>query len=134
MEAMYRKGLEKTRLTWSRARSEEASLEVETENEDLKESIRTLTEKLSAALANVSAKDDLKAENEVVELKEKLDAADDKNRGLEDRVSHLDGALKECVRQLRQGREEQEQLIQYAVTERTQELQSSKANFREPDS
>lgn len=38
---------------------EEASVEVETENEDLKDSIRTLTEKLSAALANVSAKDDL---------------------------------------------------------------------------
>lgn len=38
---------------------EEASLEVETEKEDLKDSIRTLTEKLSAALANVSAKDDL---------------------------------------------------------------------------
>lgn len=35
------------------------SLEVETENEDLKDSMRTLTEKLSAALANVSAKDDL---------------------------------------------------------------------------
>lgn len=38
---------------------EEFPPEAETENEDLKESIRTLTEKLSAALANVSAKDDL---------------------------------------------------------------------------
>ncbi|XP_020890270.1 filament-like plant protein 1 [Arabidopsis lyrata subsp. lyrata] len=121
------------------------SLEVETENEDLKDSMRTLTEKLSAALANVSAKDDLvkqhvkvaeeavagweKAENEVVELKEKLEAGDDKNRVLEDRVSHLDGALKECVRQLRQARDEQEQRIQDAVIERTQELQSSKTSL-----
>ncbi|KAG2322729.1 hypothetical protein Bca4012_058178 [Brassica carinata] len=126
-------------------RPEEASVEVETENEDLKDSIRTLTEKLSAALANVSAKDDLvnqhvkvaeeavagweKAENEAVELKEKLDAADDKNRELEDRVSHLDGALKECVRQLRQARDEQEQRIQDAVTERTQELQACKTDL-----
>ncbi|CAN7065374.1 unnamed protein product [Brassica oleracea var. botrytis] len=117
---------------------EESPPEAETENEDLKESIRTLTEKLSAALANVSAKDDLvnqhvkvaeeavagweKAENEVVELKEKLDAAEDKNKA-------LDGALKECVRQLRQARDEQEQRIQDAVTEKTQELQASKANL-----
>ncbi|KAG7590479.1 Filament-like plant protein [Arabidopsis suecica] len=121
------------------------SSEVETENDDLKDSMRALTEKLSAALANVSAKDDLvkqhvkvaeeavagweKAENEVVELKEKLEAADDKNRVLEDRVSHLDGALKECVRQLRQARDEQEQRIQDAVIERTQELQSSKTSL-----
>lgn len=65
----------------------------------------------------------------MVELKEKLEAADDKNRVLEDRVSHLDGALKECVRQLRQARDEQEQRIQDAVTERTQELQSSKSSL-----
>lgn len=37
----------------------EVETETETENEDLKDSIKTLTEKLSAALANVSAKDDL---------------------------------------------------------------------------
>ncbi|VVA95637.1 unnamed protein product [Arabis nemorensis] len=123
----------------------EVETETETENEDLKDSIKNLTEKLSAALANVSAKDDLvkqhvkvaeeavagweKAENEVVELKEKLEAADDKNKVLEDRVSHLDGALKECVRQLRQARDEQEQRIQDAVTERTQEFQSSKTSL-----
>ncbi|XP_023643680.1 filament-like plant protein 1 isoform X2 [Capsella rubella] len=126
--------------------SSTVSLEVETGNGDLKDSIRTLSEKLSAALANVSAKDDLvkqhvkvaeeavagweKAENEVVELKEKLEAADDKNRVLEDRVSHLDGALKECVRQLRQARDEQEHIIQDAVIERTQELQSSKTSLQ----
>lgn len=65
----------------------------------------------------------------MVELKEKLEAADDKNRVLEDRVSHLDGALKECVRQLRQARDEQEQRIQDAVIERTQELQSSRTSL-----
>uniref|UniRef100_A0A1J3DHK8 Filament-like plant protein 1 n=1 Tax=Noccaea caerulescens TaxID=107243 RepID=A0A1J3DHK8_NOCCA len=123
----------------------EDSLEVETESEDLKDSVRILTEKLSSALANVSAKDDLvkqhakvaeeavagweKAENEAVALKEKLEAVDDKNKVLEDRVSHLDGALKECVRQLRQARDEQEERIQDAVTERTHDLQSSKTSL-----
>ncbi|EFH69443.1 T26F17.2 [Arabidopsis lyrata subsp. lyrata] len=66
-----------------------------------------------------------KAENEVVELKQKLEDAVDKNIVLEDRVSHLDGALKECVRQLRQFRDEQEKKIQEAVTESTKELQSA---------
>ncbi|CAA7013410.1 unnamed protein product [Microthlaspi erraticum] len=111
----------------------------------LEDSVRTLTEKLSAALASVSAKEDLvkqhakvaeeavagweKAENEAAALKEKLEAVDEKNKVLEDRVSHLDGALKECVRQLRQARDEQEERIQDAVTERTQDLQSSKTNL-----
>lgn len=48
-------------------------------------------------------------------LKQQLDAARQKNSGLEDRVSHLDGALKECMRQLRQAREVQEQKIHEAV-------------------
>lgn len=56
-----------------------------------------------------------KAENEVSSLKQQLDAARQKNSGLEDRVSHLDGALKECMRQLRQAREVQEQKIHEAV-------------------
>ncbi|CAN8234152.1 unnamed protein product [Cochlearia groenlandica] len=123
-------------------KSVDVSLQEETENED---SIKTLTQKLSAALANVSAKDELvnqhakvaeeavagweKAESEAVELKEKLESFDDKNRVLEDRVSHLDGALKECVRQLRQARDEQEERVQDAVAERTQELQSSKTSL-----
>ncbi|KAF8103577.1 hypothetical protein N665_0188s0505 [Sinapis alba] len=133
--------------TMEESHNDDDTIKQPEENEELKDSIRTLTEKLSAALANVSAKDDLvnqhvkvaeeavagweKAENEVVELKEKLEAADDKNRLLEDRVSHLDGALKECVRQLRQARDEQEQMIQDAVTERTQELQASKTSLEE---
>ncbi|CAL9215829.1 unnamed protein product [Arabidopsis halleri] len=66
-----------------------------------------------------------KAENEVVELKQKLEDAAEKNIVLEDRVIHLDGALKECVRQLRQFRDEQERKIQEAVTESTKELQSA---------
>lgn len=68
-----------------------------------------------------------KAENEVLALKQKLEAAYQKNSALEDRLGHLDGALKECVRQLRQSREEQEQKINEAVEIKTREWESSKS-------
>ncbi|KAE8718558.1 CBS / octicosapeptide/Phox/Bemp1 (PB1) domains-containing protein isoform 1 [Hibiscus syriacus] len=103
--------------------------------------IRSLTEKLSAALMNISAKEDLvkqhakvaeeavsgweKAEKDVLALKQQLDAFMKKNTTLEDRVGHLDGALKECVRQLRQAREEQERKNYEAVANKCHELESS---------
>ena len=70
-----------------------------------------------------------KAENEVFSLKQQLEAAAQKNLALEDRVGHLDGALKECVRQLRQAREEQEQKIHEAVAKRTHEWESTKSEL-----
>ncbi|KAK3420281.1 hypothetical protein EUGRSUZ_G01092 [Eucalyptus grandis] len=70
-----------------------------------------------------------KAENEVLVLKKQLEAATQRNSTLEDRISHLDGALKECVRQLRQVREEQEQKIQEAVVKKTGEWESTKAEL-----
>ncbi|EXB53551.1 hypothetical protein L484_007922 [Morus notabilis] len=107
------------------------------------ESVKTLTDKLSAALRSISAKEDLvkqhakvaeeavsgweNAENEVLILKQKLEAANQKNSVLEDRLGHLDGALKECVRQLRQAREEQEQKIHDAVAKKTHEWESLKS-------
>ncbi|KAM1089560.1 hypothetical protein ACFX1X_017580 [Malus domestica] len=106
-------------------------------------SVEALTEKLSAALLNCSAKDDLvkqhakvaeeavsgweKAENEAVRLRQQLEAANKKKSALEDRVGHLDGALKECVRQLRQAREEQDKNTNDAVAKRTREWESSKS-------
>ncbi|KAJ8630946.1 hypothetical protein MRB53_024269 [Persea americana] len=109
---------------------------------EAQDTVKSLTEKLSAALSNISAKDALvkqhakvaeeavsgweKAENEVVALKQQLEAASQKNLALEDRVGHLDGALKECVRQLRQAREEQEQKIHEAIVKKTQEWESAK--------
>uniref|UniRef100_A0A5B7BWN1 Putative Filament-like plant protein isoform 1 n=1 Tax=Davidia involucrata TaxID=16924 RepID=A0A5B7BWN1_DAVIN len=111
-------------------------------SEEVNDRVKGLTEKLSAALVNVSAKDDLvkqhvkvaeeavagweKAENELAVLEQQLEAAVQKNLALEDRVSHLDGALKECVRQLRQAREEQEQRIHEAVVEKTRDWESTK--------
>ncbi|CAI8605552.1 unnamed protein product [Vicia faba] len=110
--------------------------------DDLSDASRDISEKLSAALVNVNAKEDLvkqhakvaeeaiagweKAENEVSVLKKQLETVTLRNSALEDRVTHLDGALKECVRQLRQTREEHEANIQDAVAEKTHELESDK--------
>ncbi|KAL4183509.1 hypothetical protein AMTRI_Chr11g98600 [Amborella trichopoda] len=112
------------------------------EGHETNESVKALSEKLSAALLNISAKEDLvnqhakvaeeavsgweKAENEAATLKQQLDAATLQNSALEERVSHLDGALKECVRQLRQAREEREQAIHEAVIKKTRDLDLTK--------
>ncbi|XP_051124100.1 filament-like plant protein [Andrographis paniculata] len=116
-------------------------------DDELQETIKNLTEKLSAALVNVSAKEDLvkqhakvaeeavagweQAENEVVVLKQQLEAAEVQNSSMEVRITHLDGALKECVRQLRQARDEQAKLISDAVEERGREWELTKAKLEE---
>ncbi|KAL6527546.1 hypothetical protein OROGR_016636 [Orobanche gracilis] len=113
--------------------------------DEVKETVKSLTEKLSAALVNVSAKEDLvkqhakvaeeaiagweKAENEVAALKQQLEAALQQNLNLEVRASHLDGALKECVRQLRQSKDEHEKVISNVVLEKKTEWESGKAEL-----
>ncbi|KAJ0041066.1 hypothetical protein Pint_27496 [Pistacia integerrima] len=115
-------------------------------DEEVTDNVRSLTDKLSAALLNISAKEDLvnqhakvaeeavsgweKAQREVSSLKQQLEAAAQKNSALEDRAAHLDGALKECVRQLRQAREEQQQRIQEAVAEKTRKWESEKSDLQ----
>ncbi|VFQ82420.1 unnamed protein product [Cuscuta campestris] len=114
---------------------EVTSKSASTDDDEVKESLKCLTTKLSAALVNVSAKEDLvkqhakvaeeavagweKAENEVAALKEQLDAAVQHN-------VQLDGALKECVKQLRNAKDEQEQRIQEAILEKAMEWESSR--------
>ncbi|KAI4389767.1 hypothetical protein MLD38_001956 [Melastoma candidum] len=125
--------------------AEFASVSMRQENE-VNETVRTLTEKLSAALVNISAKEDLvkqhskvaeeavagweKAEIELTIIKEKLESSGQQKILLEDRVSHLDGALKECVRQLRLAREEQEKNIFEALSEATKGWESTEREFQ----
>eukprot|EP01018_Ginkgo_biloba_P026445 Gb_23430 [translate_table: standard] len=106
--------------------------------QELEDRVKILNKKLSTALAESTAKDDLvkqhakvaeeavsgweKAEAEAVALKEQLDAALHLKVAAEDRVSHLDGALKECMRQLRHVREEQEQRIHEVTMKKVQDL------------
>ncbi|KAH7851331.1 hypothetical protein Vadar_009961 [Vaccinium darrowii] len=113
--------------------------------EEHNDSVKTLTEKLSAALLNIRAKENLvkqhakvaeeavsgweKAETEALALKQQLKAATEKKTALEDRVGHLDGALKECLRHLRQAKEDQEQEIHETVAKKTHEWESTKSNL-----
>nr|VDD47305.1 unnamed protein product [Brassica oleracea] len=127
-------------------REEEKELEEEEEEEEeATADIKILTERLSAALLNVSLKDDLakqhakvaeeavagweKAENEAAALKQQLDASLTKVSALEDRNTHLDSALKECVRQLWQGREEQNQKIEEAINKKCTEWEAAKSEL-----
>ncbi|XP_010547870.1 PREDICTED: filament-like plant protein 3 [Tarenaya hassleriana] len=128
-----------------RSQSPDLTSKAATMEEDVTADIKTLSEKLSSALLNVSLKEELvkqharvaeeavsgweKAEKEVSALKQQLEASVSKNSALEDRVGHLDCALKECVRQLRQGREDQDQKIQEAVNKRCQELEIRKSEL-----
>ncbi|KAJ6920045.1 filament-like plant protein [Populus alba x Populus x berolinensis] len=127
------------------AQSPEVTSKTVTRDEDVNDSIKSLTEKLSAALVNVSAKDDLvkqhakvaeeavagweKAENEVMALKKQIEVANQQKSALEERVSHFDGALKDCVRQLRQAREEQEEKLHEAVVQKSLEWESIKSEL-----
>ncbi|PRQ26553.1 putative filament-like plant protein [Rosa chinensis] len=127
------------------SQSPEVTSKAVSSGHDVNDSLKSLTERLSAALVNVSAKEDLvkqhskvaeeavagweKAENEVASLKLQLEAAVKQKSALEDRVSHLDGALKECVRQLRQSREEQEKNIHEAVVEKTRDWEATKVKL-----
>uniref|UniRef100_A0A6N2LW89 Filament-like plant protein n=1 Tax=Salix viminalis TaxID=40686 RepID=A0A6N2LW89_SALVM len=131
--------------TTDSAQSPEVTSKTVTRDEDVNDRIKSLTEKLSAALVNVSAKDDLvkqhakvaeeavagweKAENEVMALKKQIEVAIQQKSALEDRVSHLDEALKDCERQLRQAREEQEEKLHEAGVQKSLEWESIKSEL-----
>ncbi|KAM0946286.1 putative filament-like plant protein [Dioscorea sansibarensis] len=122
------------------AKSPDGSSDVAVDEAD--GTVKSLTEKLTSALSSIKAKEDLvkqhakvaeeavlgweKAETEVAVLKQQLDSVSQKKSVLEDRVEHLDGALKECVRQLRQSREEQEQKINEALIQKSSDWESEK--------
>ncbi|CAM0905983.1 unnamed protein product [Alopecurus aequalis] len=107
--------------------------------------VKVLSERLSSAVLDIRAKDDLvkqhskvaeeavlgweKAENEMASLKTQLNAATVKNSTLEDRIVHLDGALKECVRQLRRAKEEQDQKVQAALAMQSRQWESEKSDL-----
>ncbi|GAB4835517.1 hypothetical protein Ancab_000426 [Ancistrocladus abbreviatus] len=128
------------------AQSLEVTSKAAPNDKEANDTVKILTEKLSEALSNISGKEELvmqhakvaeeavtgweKAEQEVVTLKKQLDAATKKNSELEDRVGHLDGAPKECVRQLRQAGEQQNQKMQEAVARSYQEWEAEKSELQ----
>ncbi|XP_049398259.1 filament-like plant protein 3 [Solanum stenotomum] len=112
---------------------------------ELNETVKTLSAKLSEALETIREKEDLvkqhakvaeeavsgweKAEAEVLIQKRLVETANQKNSILEERISHLDGALKECLRQLRQSRQEQEKNVQLTVSKTSSEWEFRKSEL-----
>ncbi|KAK8683731.1 hypothetical protein V6N13_039782 [Hibiscus sabdariffa] len=120
--------------------------------QSLEEEIKDLNEKLDAANSEISAKENLvkqhtkvaeeavsgweKAEAEALALKNHLESATLLKLTAEDRASHLDGALKECMRQIQNLKEEHEQKLQDVVISKNKlcekiklELEANLANL-----
>lgn len=111
----------------------------------LEDEIKELNEKLSAANSEMTTKDNLvkqhakvaeeavsgweKAEAEALALKNHLESVTLAKLTAEDRASHLDGALKECMRQIRNLKEEHEQKLQEVVLTKTKQWDKIKLEF-----
>lgn len=111
--------------------------------EQAEENLKVLKEELSTALEEVTEKEAMvkqhekvaeeavsgweKAEKEALSYKQELEAAAKQKTILEDRVAHLDGALKECMKQVRHVKEEQERKIDETITCKTREWEKIKA-------
>ncbi|MCO5589276.1 hypothetical protein L7F22_043242 [Adiantum nelumboides] len=111
--------------------------------EQAEETIKVLKEELSNAQKDVTSKEALarhhekvmeeavvgweKAEKEALSYKQELEAASKQKTILEDRNAHLDGALKECMKQVRHVKEEQERKIEETILTKTTEWEKIKA-------
>ncbi|PIM97523.1 hypothetical protein CDL12_30006 [Handroanthus impetiginosus] len=129
----------------SSSNNEEEVTEVQkllNEKTDLERDLRILNEKLSSALSECNAKDNIakkqvkiaeeaiegweKAETDAVSLKQELDKVFQQKAASDERVGHLDAALKECMQQLRLVREEQEKRVHEAVVNTTEKFEKTK--------
>ncbi|KAL0377691.1 UNVERIFIED_CONTAM: Filament-like plant protein 7 [Sesamum radiatum] len=129
---------------------EEAECRVEellTEKGHLERDLRVLNEKLSSALAQCNSKDNIakkqvkiaqeaiagweKAKAEAISLKKDLDRVLQQKADSEERLSHLDAALKECMQQLRFVREEQQERVQGAMLKATEEFERTRSGLDE---
>ncbi|KAK6152734.1 hypothetical protein DH2020_012373 [Rehmannia glutinosa] len=126
----------------SSRKSEEEVIEVQnllTEKTDLQRDLQILNEKLSSAVSECNAKDDIakkqmkiaeeaiagweKAETEAVSLKQELEKVLQQKSASEERIGQLDAALKECMQQLRFVREEQDKRVHGAVLKTSEEFE-----------
>ncbi|KAK4276515.1 hypothetical protein QN277_014656 [Acacia crassicarpa] len=113
--------------------------------ETLEDEIKELSDKLSAANSEMTTKENLvkqhakvaeeavsgweKAEAEALSLKNHLESVTLAKLTAEDRASHLDGALKECMRQIRNLKEEHEEKIQEVALSKTKQLDKIKGEL-----
>ncbi|XXG74943.1 hypothetical protein AAC387_Pa07g3550 [Persea americana] len=119
--------------------------ELEDQVKILNEKLSSLNEKLSSAQSEMTTKDNLvkqhakvaeeavsgweKAEAEALTLKNQLESVTLLKLTAEDRASHLDGALKECMRQVRNVKEESEQKLQDVVLAKTKQWEKVKVEL-----
>ncbi|KAL7135522.1 hypothetical protein ABFS83_11G102700 [Erythranthe nasuta] len=109
------------------------------EKTDLERNLRISNEKLSSALSECNAKDNIakkqvkiaeeaiagweKAEIEAISLKQELDKVLQQKATSDERIGHLDAALKECMLQLRFVQKEQDKRVHSAMVKRSDEFE-----------
>lgn len=71
-----------------------------------------------------------RAEEEIAGLKAQLNSSNQRNSELDERIRRLDGALKECVRELRQVRSDQERKLQEALVQQSCKWESDKSDLQ----
>lgn len=119
--------------------------ELEDQVKTLNEEVSNLNDKLSSALSESTTKDNLvkqhakvaeeavsgweKAEAEALALKTQLESVTLLKLTVEDRAAHLDGALKECMKQVRMVKEESEQKLHDVVFAKTKQWEKIKAEL-----
>ncbi|KAF0930549.1 hypothetical protein E2562_033316 [Oryza meyeriana var. granulata] len=107
--------------------------------------VNMLNEKLSVAQSDITTKDSLvkqhvkvaeeavsgweKAEADALALKLQLETVTLSKLATEERAAHLDGALKECMKQVRTVKEESEQKLQDVVFAKTKQWEMMKAEL-----
>nr|XP_029117672.1 filament-like plant protein 4 isoform X2 [Elaeis guineensis] len=112
---------------------------------ELEEQVTILNEKLSSAQSEMTTKENLvkqhakvaeeavsgweKAEAEAATLKIQLESVTLLKLTAEERASHLDGALKECMKQIRNVKEESEQKLHDVVFAKTRQWEKVKAEL-----
>ncbi|KAF8405349.1 hypothetical protein HHK36_010253 [Tetracentron sinense] len=111
----------------------------------LEDQVNDINEKLSSAHSEVTTKENMvkqhakvaeeavsgweKAEAEALALKNQLESITLLKLTAEDRASHLDGALKECMRQIRNVKEEHEQKLHEIILTKTKQWEKNKLEF-----
>lgn len=111
----------------------------------LEEKVKVLNEKLASSQSEITAKDDIvkqhakvaedaiagweKAEEETLALKNQLEDVTLLKLTAEDRASHLDGALKECMKQVRNVKEEGERKLHDTISTKTRQWEKVKSEL-----
>ncbi|XP_076886220.1 filament-like plant protein 6 [Bidens hawaiensis] len=126
-------------------RYEDQQLVYEDQIKNLEDEVKDLNEQVSEAQSEIVTQENLvkqhskvaeeavsgweKAEAEAATLKSHLESVTLLKLTAEDRATHLDGALKECMRQIRNLKEEHEQTVHDIVLAKTKQFEKMKHEF-----